>query len=56
MAKNLDVIKTPKDKASSKEIYKAGTIYGTVSAKEIYKAGTIYGSVSPKDFSYIKIS
>ena len=34
---------------SPKEIYKAGTIYGTVSPKEIYKAGTIYGTVSPKD-------
>jgi hypothetical protein len=34
---------------STKEIYKSGTIYGTVNSKEIYKSGTIYGTVTPKE-------
>jgi len=39
-----------KTSVGSKEIYKSGSIYGTVNHKEIYKSGTIYGAISPKDF------
>jgi len=34
---------------AEKEVYKAGSIYGTVNQKEIYKAGSIYGIVSLED-------
>ena len=38
------------DKIVTKDVYKAGSLYGTTSIKDVYKAGTYYGTVSIKDF------
>lgn len=37
-------------KNEKKDVYKAGTLYGSISPKDVYKAGTYYGTVSIKDF------